>query len=89
MGGVDLFDMLMHSYKLPSLAKRYPIPMISFLLDLALVSAFLLHRADMGEDDDNEECSSKLFRLQVVEALASSKPKKKVGRPTLEESSRT
>ncbi|KAE8740291.1 hypothetical protein FOCC_FOCC014191 [Frankliniella occidentalis] len=88
MGGVDLFDMLMHLYKLPSRAKRWPVPLISFMIDLSLVNAFLLYRADQKVDNDVVE-SSKAFRLRVVEALVSSKPKKKVGRPTLEESSRT
>ncbi|XP_052130530.1 piggyBac transposable element-derived protein 3-like isoform X2 [Frankliniella occidentalis] len=97
MGGVDLFDMLMHLYKLPGRAKRWPFTMMSFLIDLSLVNAFLLHRADLREEEGEEDCDdedsdsqelpSKLFRLQIVQALVS--PPKKVGRTTAEESSRT
>ncbi|KAK3933049.1 PiggyBac transposable element-derived protein 3 [Frankliniella fusca] len=88
MGGVDVFDMLMHLYKLPSRAKRWTTPMISFMIDLSLVNAYLLFRSDSRskEEEENDEFSSKNFRLQVVQALLSTKIKRRVGRPTLEES---
>lgn len=85
MGGVDLLDMLMSLYRLPTRAKRWPMPLVGFLIDMALVNSYLCHKRDQQNlinDDDKLALGSKDFRLKVVGALLAEETRKR-GRPTL------
>ncbi|KAK3911867.1 PiggyBac transposable element-derived protein 3 [Frankliniella fusca] len=82
MGGVDLMDMLMELYRLPCRAKRWPIPLVAFLIDLALVNSFLTHSVENEILEAKKlEMSSKEFRLKVVEDLLGNVRRR--GRPKL------
>ncbi|KAK3931900.1 PiggyBac transposable element-derived protein 3 [Frankliniella fusca] len=72
MGGVDLSDMYMTMYKIPTRAKRYYFPFIGYCFELALTNRWLQYRRDsqlleMKKKDIIPD--SKKFRLLVREEL--------------------
>lgn len=87
MGGVDLSDMLMSLYRIPSKSsRRYYFPMLGYLLDMCLTNAWLLYRRDCSLLRVRQEIgTSKDFRLHVSGGIAVGCQRKK-GRPSLDRS---
>lgn len=86
MGGVDLGNMFLALYKLPSRARRWYFPLFCYLIGLSLTNAWLLYKRDcevLGVRQDIQ--CSKDFRLNVCAALAAGTQKAR-GRPSLNSS---
>ncbi|KAK3932719.1 PiggyBac transposable element-derived protein 3 [Frankliniella fusca] len=86
MGGVDLGDMLMALYTIPTKAKRWYFSLFGYCLEVALTNSWLLYKRDcilLG--DDQKFKSSKEFRTQVSEELRASLLRSR-GRPSLDKS---
>ena len=86
MGGVDLGDMFMALYSVPTKAKRWYFSLFGYTLELALTNSWLAYKRDcvlLGSQQTLK--SSKEFRLQVSEALKAQHLRDK-GRPSLDKS---
>lgn len=92
MGGVDLLDMMIQLYRIPSRAKRWPIAIAAYLIDLCLVNSYFLYVQDFKANQSKNSkhskkkekpMSSKAFRLNICSSLFSSD--KKRGRPSLQD----
>ena len=60
MGGMDLLDSLLALYRIPVRSKKWYLRIIFHFLDKALVSAWLIYRADCTKADfeGKNPCSS-------------------------------
>ena len=78
MGGVDTFDMLLELYRTSTRAHRWYVPIIDFLISLSLVNSWLAFKDDNEalQDERLKTMNSKLFRLNVFEALVSSEKRR-------------
>ncbi|XP_052130234.1 piggyBac transposable element-derived protein 2-like [Frankliniella occidentalis] len=88
MGGVDLADMYMALYKIPTRAKRYYFPFIGYSLEVALTNSWLQYKRDCNllQVPKKEVIpNSKKFRLEVSEGLRVLLLKKR-GQPSLDSS---
>lgn len=86
MGGVDLSDMFMALYSVPTKARRWYFSLLGYVLELALTNGWLAYKRDcvlLGIPQSLK--SSKEFRLQVSEALKVPQLHAK-GRPSLDNS---
>ncbi|KAK3929384.1 PiggyBac transposable element-derived protein 2 [Frankliniella fusca] len=81
MGGVDVFDMQCELYRPPSRAKRWPIPIFAFLLNLVLVNSYKLFCRDNQYTDQQIKDGNKDFRMKLISYWLP-KPVKKRGRPS-------
>lgn len=69
MGGVDLSDMLVELYRVPTRARRWYFAIIGYLLDLAVVNSWLVYRRHGESLGVPAKLSSKDFRLSISKAL--------------------
>lgn len=87
MGGVDLLDIQLH--RLPSRSKRWPNTLFAWLVDMALVNAYLLYRNDQRILGVDRPGSSKDYRLKVSLALLDGRNDRKLvskrGRPSTDQ----
>lgn len=84
MGGVDLSDMLVELYRIPSRARRWYFAIFCYLIDLAVVNAWLQYRRE--NSTQQKILDLKHFRLDISQGLAAKNTIRKRGRPSLEES---
>lgn len=84
MGGVDLSDMLVELYRIPSRARRWYFAIFCYLIDLAIVNAWLQYRRD--NSSQTKVLDLKHFRLDVSQGLAARSTTRRRGRPSFEES---
>ena len=68
VGGVDLSDMLVELYRIPSRARRWYFAIFCYLIDLAIVNAWLQYRRD--NSSQTKVLDLKHFRLDVSQGLA-------------------
>jgi hypothetical protein len=86
MGGVDLSDMFMALYAIPTRARRWYFPLIGYAIDLALTNAWILYKRDCDLLGIKRSCrSSKEFRLDISLSLMAAGQRTK-GRPSLDKS---
>jgi len=87
MGGVDLIDILISLYCINVRSKKYYMKIISHLIDLSLVNAWLLYRRHCSQINVPKKRMMSLltFRVNAAEALLKSAPPAppaKRGRPS-------
>ena len=83
MGGVDLSDMYMALYSIPTRARRWYFSLFGYCLELALTNSYLQYRRDcklLGVPQDLK--TSKEFRIAVSETLRNGALRSR-GRPSL------
>mgnify|MGYP004578525483 CR=1 FL=1 len=74
MGGVDICDQLIEYYRTWIKSKKWTLKVALHFIDLACVNSWMEYKEDMKRS--NKKCLDLLhFRLEVAEALCSSKPK--------------
>lgn len=86
MGGVDLSDMFMALYAVPTRARRWYISLVGYTVELALTNSWLSYKRDcdlLGQKLKVPD--SKHFRLEVSLGLMASAQRSK-GRPSLDKS---
>ncbi|KAK3928359.1 PiggyBac transposable element-derived protein 3 [Frankliniella fusca] len=86
MGGVDLGDMLMALYAIPTKARRWYFPLMGYCLEVAITNSWLAYKRDCVLLGTHQELkSSKDFRLHVSDGLRASLLRGR-GRPSLDNS---
>ncbi|KAK3925306.1 PiggyBac transposable element-derived protein 2 [Frankliniella fusca] len=83
MGGVDKFDMLTEIYRTMTRSKRWYIPLVGYMISMALVNSWLMYERDCLALQEKGATSSKKFRLDVFNALVASETRR--GRPPANE----
>ncbi|KAK3931960.1 PiggyBac transposable element-derived protein 3 [Frankliniella fusca] len=83
MGGVDKFDMLSEIYRTMTRSKRWYIPLVGYMISMALVNSWLMYEIDCLALQEKGATSSKKFRLDVFNALVASETRR--GRPPANE----
>ena len=94
MGGMDLFDMFQSLYRMDHKSKRWYIRIFYWILASSVINVWLMYRKDYvilnkkGQFHDNRDKNLTLiqFTMEVSSALvknAKPTPKKRVGRPAL------
>uniref|UniRef100_A0A3B3QTZ4 PiggyBac transposable element-derived protein domain-containing protein n=1 Tax=Paramormyrops kingsleyae TaxID=1676925 RepID=A0A3B3QTZ4_9TELE len=68
MGGIDLFDMLVHMYKTPTKSRRWYFPLFGYILDLCISNSWLIYKRDCALLNE-KPISLKRFRLAVGHCL--------------------
>ena len=76
MGGVDLHDMLVELYRLPTKSRRWYMALIGYMIDLCLTNSWLLYKHAQGllsegklSSKDISILPSKEFRIAVSKSL--------------------
>ena len=82
MGGVDTANALMGLYKSPHKAKRWYFPIFTYLLDVCVINAWLLYRADCKALNKKLDPLKK-FRLGIAKVLSTCGKGARKGRPNI------
>ena len=69
MGGVDLCDMMLESYRISIRSKKWYMRIVYYCLDVAVLNGWLLYRRHSAQNNETKHLPLKDFRSAIASAL--------------------